>query len=218
MATSKLAKEILIDIENTIAELRKQELLRDENGIAQRNLSGSVLEITYSGKNDASKILFDKHISCAQVMDTLLSEQQYTVLFYDKSLILAEFQIQGNNVIKERLLFVKKQNKIWKKEEIAEFDAYDEDWLDEESGIPIMMRVDFDPAEHKECAHPAAHLTLSNQECCRIPMKEALSFSEFVRFVLLHFYDEDLATSLYRISGQGMITEAEKKMIHINWE
>lgn len=217
MAISKLSKEILMDIETTITELRNSDLLRDENGIAQHPLQGKLLELTYNGKNDASKIMYDKHISCSQLMNSLLIERQYTVLLYDKSIIQAEFLIDENYVAKERLVFMKKHNRIWEKSEVEEYDAFDEDWFAEEAGIPILIRVDYDPQEHKECNHAAAHLTLSNHESCRIPVKNAVTFSEFVRFILFHFYSRNLAMPEYRLSGHETITEVEKKMVHMSW-
>lgn len=217
MAISKLCKEILMDIEATITELRKCGLLRDETGIAQYQLQGKLFELTYYGKNDAAKIMYDKHISCSHLMNSLLSARQYTILLYDKSLIQAEFLIDDNNVAKERLVFMKKHNRVWDKSEIEEYDAVDEDWFADETGIPIVIRVDYDPKEHKECNHAAAHLTLSNHESCRIPIKNAVTFSEFVRFILFHFYGKDLNVPEYRVRGQESITEIEKKMLHVNW-
>ena len=49
----------------------------------------------------------------------------------DKGLIQAEYIVNGNNVIKERLVFMKKHNKIWSAEEIAEYEILEEDWFAE---------------------------------------------------------------------------------------
>ena len=84
---------------------------------------------------------------------------------------------------------MKKHNKIWDFKEIEAYEAEDKDWFMEEEGVPIMLRIDYAPDDHIEGEHAATHLTLSNQECCRIPIKGIVTFSEFVRFVLLHFYD-----------------------------
>ncbi len=143
--------------------------------------------------------------------------RQYTVLLYDKSLIQAEFLLEGNEIVKERLVFMKKHNKIWDQEEIEISDAFDEDWFSDEVGIPIVLRVDYDPKEHKECSHAVTHLTLSNHDCCRIPVKDAITFSDFVRFVLFHFYDITLEMPVHRIESNYPIAEEEKKMLHINW-
>lgn len=218
MAVSKLGKEIIKDIHATISELWDMRFIRDENGISQHVLAGNLFEISFTGKNGSGGIVYDKHVSCTRLMDELLLQRQYTILLYDKSIIQAEFQIDGDTIIKERLVFIKKHNKIWDIDEIDEYDAFEEDWFSEEDGIPILMRIDYDPQEHRECEHASSHLTLSNHESCRIPMKQAVTFSEFIRFILIHFYNKQLQKTEYRLNGPEDITAAEKKMIHINWE
>ena len=217
MAVSKLGKEIIKDIDATISELRSMRFLRDENGVSQHTLTGNLLEVSFHGKNSAGGIMYDKHISCTHLMDVLLTNRQYTVLLYDKSIIQAEFLIDGNTITKERLVFIIKHNKIWGVDEIDGYDANDEDWFSEDDGIPILIRIDYDPSEHKECDHASSHLTLSNHESCRIPMKQAVTFSEFIRLILFHFYDTRLHKSEYRLDSPEDITASEKKMIHIDW-
>ena len=218
MARTKLVKTIIKDIENTITELRSNGLLRDENGICQNCSGENVIELSYSGKNDTNKVIFDKHLSYSKLINELLENRQYNILMYDKSLIQAEFILDDNEILKERLVFIKKHNRIWNKSEIDECDALDEDWFSEEEGIPIVIRIDFSPKDHKECEHSIAHFTLSNHECCRIPMKNAISFSEFISFILRHFYNAKLNHPVHRFQDSEVITEVEKKMIHINWK
>ena len=70
----------------------------------------------------------------------MLVNQQYNILFYDKGFIQVEFIISGSNIIKERLAFMKKHNKIWDAEEIKEYDRFTEDF-----GVPIILRIDYTP-------------------------------------------------------------------------
>ena len=218
MATSRLVKNILRDIEQTLTELRSKELWRDERSPSQKPTSGNKMEISFSGKNDKSSIVYDNHITSSDMIDTLVKNHQYNILFYDKGFIQAEFIVDGNKVIKERLVFMKKHNKIWDAEEIQDFESNDIDWFSEAFGVPIMLRIDHDPDEHVDGDHAATHLTLSNYESCRIPMKGIVSFSEFVRFVLFHFYNIKLDLPVWRFDDSDTITELEKKMIHMNWK
>lgn len=217
MASSRLFKEILDDMNKTITELRSRELLREERGIFQRCCGKDLYEISYPNKNDTGGIIFDKHVTSTKIIDTLLAGQQYTILLYDKSFIQAEYIIQGNKVIKERLVFMKKHNKIWETKEIDEYESLEEDWFAEESGVPIMLRIDYAQDDHQECDHAATHLTLSNHESCRIPIKGVVTFSEFIRFVMFHFYNIKLDLHTCYLNLGDTITELEKKMIHINW-
>ena len=217
MATSRLVKDILRDIDKTLTELRNKELLRDEKAPSQIATNGHKMEITFSGKNDSSRIVYDNHITSSKMIDTLLENYQYNILFYDKGFIQAEFIVSGNNVIKERLVFMKKHNKIWDAEEIKEYERIDGDWFAEDFGVPIMLRVDYAPDDHVDGDHAVTHMTISNHESCRIPMKGIVTFSEFVRFVLFHFYNIKLNLPVCHSGDSDTITEQEKKMIHISW-
>lgn len=216
--TSKVCKSVMQNINSTINALREKNLTRDEKGISQTTATDNITYITYSGKNSSSSIMLDKHISSSHLIDVLLENQQYNVLLYDKSILQAEFTVCRDTIIKERLVFIKKHNKIWTDEEIMQNEALDIDWFSEEDSIPIFIRIDYAPEDHKECQHPAVHCTLSNHEPCRIPIKSIVSFSSFVHFILLHFYDIDLPLSEYKFSQDDTITALEKKMIHFSWD
>lgn len=218
MATSKMVKEVLDDINKTIKELYSKGIVRDYLGVSVSGTGKNSFAITYSGKNSSSSVVYDKHITVSEIMDVLLKELQYTVLLYDKSLFQAEFEISDNKIIKERLVFIKKHNRIWNMKEIEEYESTDEDWFAEQEGVPIMIRIDFAPKEHVEGKHAATHLTISNHESCRVPVKGIVSFSEFVRFVLLQFYDMNLDIKVCRLDESDTITKLERQMIHINWE
>lgn len=177
--SERIVKEIVKDINNTINELRRINLIRDERGLSEKMTGVDSFEISFSGKTSANSIMMDKNVSAFNVMNKLLQERQYTILLYDKGIEQAEFCIKNGELVKERLVFLKRHNQIWEKKEIQHADAEDEDWFAEE-GIPVFIRIDYDPFEHIECDHPSAHLTLSNYESCRIPMKNVVSFSLFI--------------------------------------
>lgn len=219
MAESRIVKLILKDMRQTIQELQKNNLVRDYRGISDREVGKNVYEISYPGKNAAANIVYSKHLSGEELMVKLLDGLQYTILMYDKSIIQAEFSVEENRVIKERLVFLKRHNRIWDMKEIQNYEKLEEgDWFSEEQGIPIMLRVDYAPTEHKECTHAASHLTLSNHETCRIPIKEPMTFSEFIKFVLFHFYNMKLGIKEFRFDMEESITNIEKKMIHMYWD
>ena len=215
--SEQLLKELIKDINNTLDELRHKELIRDERGVSERQTGPNSYEISFSGKTDANSVMFDKHVSASYVMNSLLNDRQYTVLLYDKGIVQAEFSIENGEIVKERLVFLKKHNRIWDKMEIVIADAEDVDWFADEDSIPIIIRIDYDPSCHVECKHPISHLTLANNDACRIPIQDAVTFSEFMRFVLQHFYSIRLDMDTYRLDKDYSITCLEKKMMHISW-
>ena len=217
MPAPRLVKNIKKDIENTLIELRSRDLLRDEMGISERCTGGNTYEISFSGKNDTGSIVYDNHISGNEIIETLLCNYQYTILLYDKGLIQAEFIVKDNQVIKERLVFMKKHNRVLSKEEIDEYEAEAVEWFELDEGVPIMIRIDYAPDDHVDGKHAATHMTISNHESCRIPIKGIVTFSEFVRFIMFHFYDVELQLKTNRSSADDTITDLEKKMVHFSW-
>ncbi len=217
MATSKIVKCILGDMQKTITELYNKNLIRDYRGISDSQCGKDTYEISYSGKNATASIVYDKHVSGKDIIQALLKELQYTVLLYDKSIIQAEYKIENEQIMKARLVFMKMHNRIWEQEEIDESEYLEQDWFAEEKGVPIMIRIDCDVKEHVDGEHAVTHLTLSNHETCRIPMKEIPTFSEFIRFILFHFYGMQFELTEHRFDFDETITEFEKRMIHMYW-
>lgn len=215
--TPKIVKEIQKDIENALTELRTKSLLRDEAGISIFPQEKNCWNITYSTKNKSGSIIYDSNITYAYLIDELLENRQYAALLYDKSIIQAEYIVQQNEIIKERLVFIKKHNVIWSRDEINECEANDEDWFENINGIPIIFRIDYDKEAFKDIIHPKTHFTFSNHESCRVPVKGVVTFSEFMKFIMQNFYDMDIYVPEYRFSDET-ITDNEKKIIHFNWK
>lgn len=219
MATSKIVKNVLDDMRKTIDELYLKSLVRDCRPASCKETAKDTYEISFSGKDrNVCNIVYDEHISGEEIMEQLLKGYQYTILLYDKSIIQAEFIIKDEKIIKERLVFMKRHNKIWNIDEIYECEELEQDWFSEEKGIPIVFRIDYAPDDHIDGDHSATHLTLSNHQSCRVPIKGIVTFSEFVRFILLHFYDIKMDLKQCRSDMDDTITQLEKQMVHINWE
>lgn len=79
------------------------------------------------------------------------------------------------------------------------------------------LYLDANPDVYKECDHAKAHFHLGNQEQCRIPLKGPVAFSDFVNFIMLHFYDQKINVPKTNYTDQT-ISFKEQKMIHIFWE
>ncbi len=219
MSASKTTKNILSDMRKTTEELCSRGLIRDQKSPSCKPIGRDSFEISFPGKNrDICNIVYDKHISGEEIMDHLLEGKQYSLLLYDKSIIQAEFTVENDCITKERLVFMKRHNKIWNIAEIDESESTEQDWFIEEKGIPIIFRIDYAPDDQKDGDHSATHATLSNHQTCRIPIKGIVTFSEFVRFILFHFFDIKMDLPQYRLHENITITEGERQMVHINWE
>lgn len=220
MKPSKIISNIKKDIENVKLILFEHELIKEIKESSIKCIGRDKYNITWSSKNDSSNITYDNDIDVDIIMKTLLKNQQYSILLYDRSIIQFEFIVENNKIIKQRLLFIKKHNKILDKREIADIESTpDTDFFDyffENKGIPTMIRVDFDVENHVECIHPSSHMTISNNKSCRIPMKGIISCTEFIELILFHFYGIKIREQEISYNIET-IDESERRMVHIDW-
>ena len=214
----KFLQKFSKDYNNIIKELYEKNMIRDSkmHSVLEND---KIVEISRSGRENESNILYDKHLPIEKVMDTLLERKEYNILLYDRSIIQYEFIIEDGKIIKERLIFLKKHNYLWSKEEIIDKDMYnfEIDWFEEELGIPVVIRVDYDINNHIDIVHPITHMTISNYDECRIPMMGSLSLYNFINFILNFFYNDFLNFKSNFEENDITITENEKKRVHFEW-
>ncbi|WP_141434472.1 DUF2290 domain-containing protein [Bacillus sp. 03113] len=179
-------------------------------------------ELTWSGRNQEANVTFDTSLEITPIIDTLLQEEQFSFLFYDKSIMQVEYKIKSNEIVKQRLQFIKKSSRVRAIEEIQQLEGEfteveGSNWFEEESGIPVFLRVDYDPDNHEDVYHAKSHFVISNIKDCRIPMKCNLSLVKFVELILHQIYNEyDL--SIKDILGhKDEITQNEKLVMHLDW-
>lgn len=216
MSDSNLRNTIIKEYRNLLSELYKEGLIIDSNEMSVVETGDNKYTITFSNKNDSSKILFDKMVSAADILDQLVINRQFSMLFCDRSIIQIEYIIESGEVEKSRLLFIKKHNRIISKTELELIRELD-DWGIIENSIPTLLRFDYDIDCHKEFYHPVSHLTISNNTSCRIPVKNVLSVTEFMNFILFHFYDYKLKMKAAPYDFSSKLTRGEQHMIHLTW-
>ena len=222
MAEIQILKLIREDIQNAKNILYDKDLVLEAKGESQKETATNSYKITWSGKNPESSIIYDKSVGINIIMKKLLENRQYSILLYDRSILQFEFTIKNNEIIKQRMLFIKKHNEILDKEYVKNISSEpDTDFFDyffDKPGIPTMIRIDYDKENSKDCVHPISHLTISNNETCRIPIKSLMSCTRFVLMILNNFYDIAIESGCDDITHtQDTITEKEKNMVHLNW-
>lgn len=129
----------------------------------------------------------------------LLTNEQYTFLLFDGSLVQLVYYFRNRRVVQHHLGFYSPPVSVQQEE----LDLYLEHGLtlDELLSDKIAsdrfvlylrlkspIRFDFDAENNRE-NHPASHLHLS-QNHCRIAVFAPLSIGHFVRFIFRHFYPD----------------------------
>lgn len=215
----KFIRDFTTDYNNIVKELYEKKMIRDIkcHVISDR---GEAVEITHENKSNESNILYDRHLPIETIMDILLENKEYNLLLYDRSIIKYQLAIRNGKIYKERLIFIKKHNYLWTKDEInkKDIDDFGIDWFQEEISIPIVIRIDYDSENYEDIIHPITHMTLSNYEECRIPMMGAVTLYNFVNFVLNFFYNDNLNCASVFEEMDITISQNEKKRLHFEWE
>lgn len=215
----KFIRDFMADYNNIVRELYEKEMIRDIKSHVINDF-GEVVEITHENKSNESNILYDRHLPIEKIMNILLENKEYNLLLYDRSIIKYQFTIINGKICKERLIFIKKHNYLWTKDEInkKDIDDFGIDWFQEEASIPIVIRIDYDDENYEDIIHPITHMTLSNYEECRIPMMGAVTLYNFMNFVLNFFYNDSLKCSSVFEETNITISQNEKKRLHFEWE
>lgn len=216
MKNKQLIKNLLDDINKTRKILNAERLLRDQNDMITEKGANNIQNITYKKAFGRENYLFDNNLNYSLLIDKLLEQREFSFLLYDKSIIQFEYQVQNDKIIKERLVFIKKHNKVWKKQEIENAELTSDEWFDDTIGFPIVLRIDYDEEHYESLLHPKVHFTISNHEHCRIPVKSFIPISDFMQFVLYHFYALDINFN-NNISFPSFLSTEEKKVFHFDW-
>lgn len=220
MYKNQITKKVVEDYDFVIKQLLKNKLYRDSNNIIV-NVEGIKKEIITWASKESRNIMYNCFLDAKGMINDILDNRQFIVELYDKSIFQFECIVNDNKIEKMRMVFLKKDNIIWEIEKINFYESQEDEqdnWFEISYGIPIMIRVDYDPSEYVDGFHSKSHLTLSNSQNCRIPMKTYFMFSEFVEFILINFYNIQIEKSPVCYNNCIEISDSELKMYHINWE
>ena len=220
MYKNKITKKILDDYNFVLKELLKNNLYRDSNNLNVINCGANKEKITWSNKKEKN-VMYDTYMDAQSMMENILLDNQYLIEMYDKSIFQFECIVENEEIMKMRMVFFKKDNIIWEVNKINIMEGNEleqDDWFEQNFGMPIMLRIDYDPKEYVDIIHSKSHMTLFNSQNCRIPMKTYFMFSEFVYFVLNSFYNIRIQKSPICYNDNISISNNELKEYHINWE
>ncbi len=215
MAKTSFAKSVITNYKEVVRILSNNRMLIDYNELSEKNISNK-RTLNYCTKNDSSQCLMDPSFSATELYSQLYSNRQYNLEFIDGSILLFQCTIEGKKIIKQRMVFIKiynnlpiEDNETWETYQVGDTEKI-------QLSFPVLLRADYDINQDKE-DHPYSHLTISNIENCRIPIKANLGFDRFVEFVvhqIFHRYDIQIP----KINYENTIRDTERKEVHLDWE
>lgn len=177
-------------------------------------------DLVFSGFNDVSIAL--KDVEYRFVHEYLEKHEQYNMKLIDGALIqlLYQFDKRGE-LIKHRLCYFPSPT-------FEPFQNMPELYMDEgclyadviaRSILPVPVRVDYDPGNHKNIVHPKSHMTFGQYKNCRIPVVSPLCPVTFMNFILSSFYNTaymEFSLKRQHYKFEDSITDDEKEILHFS--
>jgi len=172
-----------------------------------------------SGK-DLSVVL--KNVEYSDIYTVLDEDKNFILKMLDGALIQFMYCYEESRLTYHRLAFFPSPflEHFQNEPEIYEADEIYADIV-ERNILPVPIRFDYDPSNHKEIDHPQAHLTLGQFKNCRIPICSPITPSVFMLFILRSFYN----TAFKKYSDELVfqvnlfeetITVAERQLLHFS--
>ncbi|MEA5617359.1 DUF2290 domain-containing protein [Cronbergia sp. UHCC 0137] len=210
---------IFKEIQIITQKLIEKSLCDQQNFPSFTTVGKDSYEIAYSGMQDLSIAL--KNIEYKQIYQELDKGKNYNFKMIDGALIQLLYTYKNSELISHRLAFLPSPflEDFQNNPEIYETEEIYGDII-AKNILPVPIRFDYDPGNHKELDHPKCHLTLGQFENCRIPVCSPISPSNFISFILRSFYNtafkkftDDLVFSSNLF--EETITSKEKKILHV---
>lgn len=210
-------------VNNITSELIEISLCEDQN-FPNMIINNNITEIGITKKNefDSSKIL--KNIPYHELYDYLYASKMYNIKMIDQALISLNYRFKNDCLIGHRLSFFPAPDLLLFQNDPEVFmnDIMYSEVIDKRV-VSVPIRFDFDNRTEvfSPINHPISHLTLGQYKNCRIPVSQALTPYEFIRFIVQNFYNTSFEFYCKNISKpveffQKSILEEENKVMNIN--
>ncbi|MHC5897197.1 DUF2290 domain-containing protein [Nostoc sp.] len=212
-------QEIYREINTITQKLIEVSLCYQQNFPSSTPIGRDSYEIAYSGMQDLSIAL--KNIDYKDIYQELDKGKNYNFKMIDGALIQLLYTYKKSELISHRLAFLPSPFLELFQNEPAIYEA-DEIYADiiAKNILPVPIRFDYDPDNHKELDHPKCHLTLGQFENCRIPVCSPIAPSIFISFIIRSFYNTAFRKFTDELTFSSKlfdktITVAEKKVLHM---
>ncbi|VXD24041.1 conserved hypothetical protein [Planktothrix serta PCC 8927] len=208
------------EIETLTTQLIETGLSEEQNFPSCVRFPNNIYKIAYSGMQDISIAL--KNVEYAEIYNELNKNKNYNIKMIDGALIQFLYTYENSSLISHRLAFFPSPNleAFQNESEMYEMDEIYADII-AKNILPVPIRLDYDPKNYQEIDHPKCHLTLGQFKNCRIPVSSPITPLTFMSLILRSFYNTAFKKFTDKFpSSQNLfsetITDAEKKLLHIN--
>lgn len=214
------AQNVYKEVNNITQKLIQVGLSDNQNFPTHKCISKNKYQIAYAGMQDLSIVL--KNVEYVQVYQELDNSKNYNIKMADGALIQMMYTYENSELSSHRLAFFPSPflHEFQNEPEIYEIDEIYADII-AKNILPVPIRFDYDPDNHKDLDHPKCHLTLGQFKNCRIPVCSPIMPNVFISFILRSFYNTTLRKFTNELNFQKSlfpqtITTSEQKLLHIS--
>lgn len=154
----------------------------------ERQTVSGLFEVTFPNAEHLAEALRSRTYST--VYDSLAGKRVYNAMLEDGALIQMSYLFDRSSELKRHRLAY-----MGAPESPSPADEHGAGThaLRTANGPATVFRFDYDAEDHPggSVAHPKSHLTIGRTERCRIPVSRPVTPSQFMDFVLRHFYPPD---------------------------
>ncbi len=185
------AKDVFKHINDLTREMIEITLCEDQNFPSIKNHPGKIEEIDIANCNNNSSI-FLKNIPYQEMYRILCEQRIFNIKMIDGALIHMQYRFKNKKIENHRLSFFPAPDlELFQNEsEIYYEDEIYNDILDKRI-VTVPLRFDFDISEKvsSPIIHPVSHFTIGQYKNCRIPVSSALTPYQFLKFIIMNFYN-----------------------------
>ena len=140
--------------------------------------------------DDQIRPLLNVNVEYVEAYNKMLELGAYSFLLLDGAICQLSFCFDRNKLVKHRLGFFSSPHiECYQNDP----DVYNQEVPFSEvvskSIVPFPFRFDYDGSIAADATHPLSHLTLGQYKGCRIAVSAPLTPYQFMRFVLVNFYN-----------------------------
>lgn len=188
------AKKIYTQIKNITVNIIETGLCEDQNFPFLKELSKGIEEV---GVHSCDNNIFLKSIPYKEMYSELCAKRTFNIKMIDGALIQMQYRFREDRLESHRLSFFPAPDlEIFQSEpELYLEDEIYSDIIDRRV-VSVPLRFDFDDGKDSKgqkisqpIIHPVSHLTIGQYKNCRIPVSSALTPYQFLKFVIMNFYN-----------------------------
>lgn len=173
--------------------------------------------------DDRIRSLLSVNVEYEEAYNKMLELGAYSFLLLDGAICQLSFCFDGNKLVKHRLGFFSSPHIDCYQNDP---DVYNQEVMFSEvvskNIVPFPFRFDYDVSLVSDDTHPLSHLTLGQYKGCRIAVSAPLTPYQFMRFVLVNFYNtywrsakDDYPQSAHRFDETIRSSEVENLHVHL---